>query len=116
MKLYDIDRQCIVASHLEVAEDVRSRTRGLIGHRPLRMGEAMLISPCRWIHTFRMSFPIDVVYVDRNWHIIAFTENLAPNRIDRPVLRAYAVIEMMAGAIHNLGLAVGDQLRLQPDS
>jgi len=26
------------------------------------------------------------------------------------------VIEMMAGAIHNLGLAVGDQLRLQPDS
>ena len=114
MKLYDIGRQRWVLDTLETAEDLRSRTRGLIGHHPLAPGQGRMIDPCRWIHTFGMSFPIDVAYVDKNWRVVALTENLAPRRIDRPVLRAQFVIEMMAGAIRRTGLAVGDHLELRP--
>ena len=114
MKVYDTDRQCAIVEGLEIAEDVRTRGRGLIGHKPLAPGEGMLIRPCRWIHTFSMGFPIDVAYVGRDWRVVAITENLPPGRIDRPVLRARFVIEMRAGAIRSTGMAVGDHLELRP--
>jgi uncharacterized membrane protein (UPF0127 family) len=99
MRLYDLDQQCSVVDHLEIAEDLGTRTRGLIGHDPLDSGQGMLIRPCRWIHTFGMSFPIDVLYVNKRWHIVAVSEHLRPGRIDRPVLQAWFVVEMAAGAI-----------------
>jgi uncharacterized membrane protein (UPF0127 family) len=114
MKLDNIDRQRSILNDLELAEDRRSRGRGLIGHPPLEMGQGLMINPCRWIHTFGMSFPIDVAYVDKDWRVVALTENLPPRRIDRPVLRARFVIEMAAGAIRHTGLQPGDRLELRP--
>nr|MBC7243914.1 DUF192 domain-containing protein [Chloroflexota bacterium] len=114
MKLYHADQQRFIINNLEIATNVRSRTRGLIGHAPLEPGQALMIPQSRWIHTFGMSFTIDAVYVDKKWHIVALTENLLPGRIDRPVLRAQAVIEMAAGEIRRLGLKVGDHLELRP--
>ena len=114
MGIYNTDRQRWVLKTLESARDVHTRTRGLIGHQPLEPEEGLMIDPCRWIHTFRMSFPIDVAYVDKGWQVVALTEDLVPNRIDRPVLRAQFVIEMMAGTIRRTGLAVGDRLELCP--
>jgi hypothetical protein len=113
MKVYDLDRQCFVVEELEMATDVVSRARGLIGHQPLQPGQAMLIRPCRWIHMFGMSFPIDVLYVNKHWQVVALTHNLLPNRLDRPVLCAHFVIEMKAGDIARTGVAVGDRLELR---
>lgn len=114
MKLYHVDRQCLIVHNLEVAEGVRSRTRGLIGHPHLEPGQALMIPGSRWIHTFGMSFPIDVVYVDKKGRIVALTESLPPHRVDRPVLRAQTVIEMAAGEIRRLALKVGERLELRP--
>jgi len=114
MRVYNLGRQCAVVDHLEIAESVRARTRGLIGHQPLGLGQGLVINPCRWIHTFGMSFPIDVIYVSKNWRVVALTEDLPPRRIDRPVLRAQLVIEMAAGALRHIGLHVGDHLELRP--
>jgi len=114
MKLYCLDRQRWIVNSLEIAEDARSRKRGLIGHQPLALGQGLMIRPCRWIHTFGMSFPIDVVYVGKDWRVVALSESLPPNRIDRPVLRAWFVIEMAAGAIRHAELTVGDRLELRP--
>jgi len=112
--IHDLDRQRTIIDHLEIAESLHERGRGLLGHRPLELGEGMLIRPCRWIHTFGMSFPIDVIYVSRDWRIVAVSESLRPRRIDRPVLRAWFVVEMAAGAIRYTGIAVGDRLELRP--
>ena len=114
MRVYDINQQCSIMDQVEVAEDLGDRTRGLLGHQPLGFGQGMLIRPCRWIHTFGMPFAIDVLYVSKDWRIVAVSENLRPMRIDRPVLRAWFVIEMAAGAIRHAGLKVGDHLELQP--
>jgi uncharacterized membrane protein (UPF0127 family) len=113
MKLYNADRQRVIVEELELAKDRRSRTRGLIGHAPLSMGQGMLIKPCRWIHTFGMSFAIDVVYVGQDGRVVAVSENLPPRRIDRPVLRARLAIELAAGAIRQSGLRVGDRLEVR---
>jgi uncharacterized membrane protein (UPF0127 family) len=113
MQIYAANRQCTIVDKLELATDAATRTRGLIGHAPLQAGQALLIRPCRWIHMFGMSFPIDVLYVNRQWRVVALTENLGVNHIDRPVLRAQFVIEMKAGDICRTGVAVGDQLELR---
>ena len=114
MRLYDLDQQRSVVDNLEIAESLEARTRGLIGHDPLRFGQGMLIRPCRWIHMFGMSFPIDVLYVNKHWRVVAVSENLRPRRIDRPVPHAWFVVEMAAGAIRHTGLKVGDRLEIQP--
>jgi uncharacterized membrane protein (UPF0127 family) len=114
MHIYDLDRQCTIIDQLELATEAATRTRGLIGHAPLEPGQALLIRPCRWIHMFGMSFPIDVLYVNKQARVVAITENLGINRIDRPVLRAQYVIEMRVGDIRRTGVAVGDRLELRP--
>jgi uncharacterized membrane protein (UPF0127 family) len=114
MRLYHLAGQRVVVENLELAEDSTSRRRGLIGHTPLAQRHGLLIRPCRWVHTFGMSFPIDVVYLDREWRVVALTENLVPNRIGPPVLQAQCVVEMAAGAVGQAGLAVGDQLEVRP--
>jgi len=113
MRLYDLTRQTCIVDRLEIAADARSRARGLIGHAPLEAGQGMLIRPCRWIHMFGMGFPIDVLYVNKHWTVVAATENLGVNRIDRPVLRAQFVVEMKAGDIRRSGVQVGDRLELR---
>ena len=113
MRLYDLDQQRTIVDDLESAEALGARTRGLIGHEPLRLGQGMLIRPCRWIHTVGMSFPIDVLYVNKRWRIVAVSENLRPGRIDRPVFHAWFVVEMAAGAIRQAGVKVGDRLEVQ---
>jgi len=113
MRLYDVTRQTCVLDRLEIAADAPSRARGLIGHAPLEAGQGMLIRPCRWIHMFGMGFPIDVLYVNKHWTVVAATENLGVNRIDRPVLRAQFVVEMKAGDIRRSGVQVGDRLELR---
>jgi len=114
MKLYNVERERLILHDVECTRDARSRTRGLIGHPPLDAGQGLMIRPCRWIHTFGMSFPIDVVYVGKDGRAVALTERLPRNRVDRPVLRARFVIEMQAGTIRRTGLAVGDRLELRP--
>jgi len=114
MRLYHLAGQRTVVDNLELAEDSASRRRGLIGHTPLTQGQGLLISPCRWVHTFGMSFPIDIVYMGKHGRVVAVSENLAPNRIGRLALRARCVVELAAGAIQQTGIRVGDQLETRP--
>lgn len=103
----------VVLAELELAQAMGARTKGLIGHAPLCPGQGMMIRPCRWIHMFGMAFPIDVLYVNRSGRIVAVTENLRPNRIDRPVFTALYVIELPSGEIKRTDLRVGDTVEVE---
>ena len=48
------------------AETLSERMRGLLGRSTLPVGEALLLDPCRAIHTAGMRFPIDVLFLDLN--------------------------------------------------
>ncbi len=112
-RLYNVTRNQTLVDDLEIAESVSARKRGLLGHPPLSLREGMLIRPCRWIHMFGMKFAIDVVYLDHRGKVVAFTESIAPRRIDRPVLNAHSAVEMAAGAIRHHGIRKGDVLEVR---
>jgi uncharacterized membrane protein (UPF0127 family) len=94
---------------LESAFDSASRKRGLLGRDGLAPAHALIIAPCNGVHTFRMRFPIGVIYARRDGRIVKLRTDLRPGRISL-ALAAFATIEMAAGTIARTGLRVGDQL------
>lgn len=96
-----------VLASAEVLGRRTERVRGLLG-RPGVEG-AVVLTPCRWIHTIGMSFAIDVAYLDRHG-VVVKTVHMHKRRIGVPVFRARTVVEAEAGAFARWGLRVGDHV------
>ncbi len=101
----------MVAGRLWVADNPASRLRGLLFRPPLEEGEALLIRPCAQVHTFFMRYPLDLLFIDDQWRVLAVCRNLPPWRISPWVRRAAAVVELKAGAA--AGLETGERLCLR---
>jgi uncharacterized protein len=98
-----------LATHLEGAFDSESRRRGLLGRDGLADGSALIIAPCQAIHTFRMRFPIDIVFADRQGLVVGVRSNVGARRL-AGAWRAFATIELPAGAAREADTRVGDRL------
>ena len=104
-------RDGAVLASLEVADDVRTRSRGLMGRDTF--DGAILLKPAMQVHTLGMRFPIDVAYLDRELKVVAIVTGMRPRRLGRPRFGARAVVEAQAGAFDRWGLRVGDELEVQ---
>jgi uncharacterized membrane protein (UPF0127 family) len=94
----------------EVAESRRLRTRGLIGRDDFE--GALVIRPCRQVHTIGMRFPIDVAFCDRSGTVLHLS-TLSPRRISRPVFHASFAIEARAGSFERWKLRSGDVVEIK---
>ena len=104
-------RDGAVLCSLEVADDVRTRSRGLMGRDTF--DGAILLKPAMQVHTLGMRFPIDVAYLDRDLRVVAIVPGMRPRRLGRPRFGARAVVEAEAGSFDRWGLHVGDELEVQ---
>ncbi|MCB9073288.1 MAG: DUF192 domain-containing protein [Bdellovibrionaceae bacterium] len=109
MILRRLDTTQPLCEHFNVAESFSKRLVGLIGTKQFK-NSALWIPRCNWIHTFFMSIPIDVVYIDRQMTIRKIDHALPPWRLPFPVFSAASVIEMDAGMANKLNLQIGDKL------
>ena len=100
-----------VLASAEVADDRSSRRRGLLGRDGVE--GALVIEPCRWIHTIGMRFAIDVAFLDGHGVVVKCTR-MRRHRIGLPVKGASTVIEAEAGAFERWGLHVGDVVEVRP--
>ena len=89
-----------VLASAEVAEDRRARARGLL-HRDSLEG-ALVLDPCRWVHTLGMRFPLDVAYLDADG-VVVKTVHMHRHRLGVPVFRSRLVVEAREGAFRPLG-------------
>jgi uncharacterized membrane protein (UPF0127 family) len=72
-------------------------------------GSALIIAPSNAIHTFFMRFAIDVAFVTKDGRVLK-TRTAMPARRIAASLRAFAVVELPAGALARSDLKPGDQL------
>jgi uncharacterized protein len=100
-----------ICSQLEVAESYKTRLLGLIGTKELK-DSGLWIPRCNWIHTFFMSIPIDVIYIDKKMTIKKIDHALKPWRMPLPVFSASSVIELEAGTADKLKLKIGEALNV----
>jgi uncharacterized membrane protein (UPF0127 family) len=102
-----------VLASLEVADSGAARRRGLLGRDGI--DGALLLQPCRSVHSLGMRFPLDVAWCDRELGVVRIAR-LPRHRLSRPVLRAAAVLEAEAGSFARWGLAVGDRLEVRTEA
>lgn len=96
---------------IEIADNFLSRLVGLIGRKNLPPNHGLLISPCNSVHMMFMKFPIDVVYLDKNFCVKKIVRNLQTWIGFSFCLGATAVVELAAGESQRLDLKVGDKFR-----
>jgi uncharacterized membrane protein (UPF0127 family) len=101
-----------VLASAELAGDRRARSRGLLGRDGLE--GALVLQPCKWVHTIGMRFPIDVAYLDGDG-VVVKTVHMRRHRFGVPVFGARWVIEAAGGAFARWGLRVGDVVELRGD-
>lgn len=73
-----MDAVTIQGVRARVAVKFWDRLKGLIGSTPLPPGEGMLFPNCNAIHTFFMSYPIDVTFLDRHYQVVKVVKNVKP--------------------------------------
>ena len=98
-----------VATTVETAFDSATRRRGLLGRDGLAEGHALVLAPCNAVHTWRMQFAIDVLFVARDGVVTKVVERLGAWRMAAS-FRAYATIEFRAGFVEAQDVRVGDRL------
>ena len=101
----------VVCERCEVPKSAFGRMRGLLGRSGLEPGGGMLIDSAPSVHMLFMRFPIDVVFLDREWRVVGVRHHLRPWRV-AGARRAVAALELPAGAAAAAEIEEGDVLAL----
>ena len=115
MKIFNQTQKNILASDLKIADTFISRLTGLLTRTSLNQGEGLLITRCQSIHMFFMRFPIDVVFVDSNNHIVGLVENIKPFQWSPIFFKASYAIEGNVGMIKTTQTTLGDWIQIKED-
>ena len=99
-----------VLATAEIAHTAKARRRGLLGRDDI--DGALVIRPCRNVHTAGMRFAIDVAFCDAGGRVL-HTTTLVPWRVSRVVARAAFAVEARAGSFDRWALRPGDHLELR---
>jgi uncharacterized protein len=111
-KAFNQTQQTCLATDLAVADTHWTRLRGLLGLSAddFRNGSGLWIVPCHGVHTLGMSFPIDVVYLDRAHTVIDVHAAVRPWRFTPVRYAAASVLELPCHTAAQTKTAVGDTI------
>jgi uncharacterized protein len=104
-----------IAARVDWATSFRARRRGVRGRGPLEADEALVIWPCRQVHTIGVSYPLDAVFCDKALRVLN-VQTLFPRRLSRRVGGARCCVELRGGRAEACGVVPGVQLSLQARS
>ncbi|MBP9838215.1 MAG: DUF192 domain-containing protein [Proteobacteria bacterium] len=102
----------MLAGKIILADKFLTRLKGLLGRKNLAPSEALVLNKCQMVHTCFMKFPIDIIFCDRNWKILATQHQLKPWRLSSFQPNSYYVIELCTDSLNKLDLIKDDLLEL----
>ena len=112
MPVINLTKQTWLATKVRKADNFLTRLVGLLKRTNLGPEEALWLMPSKGIHTIGMKFPIDVVFLNRNNHVVGLMSGLGPNRISAIHFTGYSVLELPSGTIKKSGSEIGDQFEI----
>ena len=112
MEIINKTRNTTIATKVCLADTFFKRVKGLIGRKEFFQNEALIIRPCNSVHTFFMSFPIDLLFVDSNNRVVKAISDMQPFRISALYFKAILTVELPAGTIVNTATRSGDILQI----
>ena len=108
VQIFNVTRRVVVTQQAKLATSLGQRMKGLLGRSGLSANEALVLKPCSSIHTFFMRFAIDVLFLDKNMHIIKLIQHMPPNRLTPLVWASLMAIELPAGKVSQTNTQLGD--------
>src|SRR6185369_6522883 len=112
MVLVNATKKTTLSDRCRFANSVFKRMIGLLNRHALSPGEGLLLDRCYGIHTIGMRFPIDVLFLDRDLHVMRAVSALPPYRTF-VVRQAVYVLELPVGAIAQSHTEAGDQIQMR---
>ena len=113
----NLTRKTVLSYRTFHAVSFSDRLRGMIGRPFEQIGiDAMVFPSCSSIHTFFMTFPIDVIFLGPENTVLKTRPGCRPWC---PVIRcrgAQSVIELPDGALAHTGTLPGDRLDLNAET
>ncbi|WP_017754549.1 DUF192 domain-containing protein [Calidifontibacillus oryziterrae] len=113
MELVNLSNGVIIAKDVKVAKTFWKRFKGLMFTKDLQKGSALLIEPCQSVHTFFMSYALDILFVNEEGKVVAVEEQMKPGKIGKIVRTAKQVIELPAGTIRATKIEVNQVIKLK---
>ena len=98
-KIVEKQKQKVIASNVQMARTFFERLKGLMFKEFMAESEGMIITPCNSIHTFFMNFPIDVVFLDKEYRVVKVYRSLKPWRVTPMFFSAKHVLELPGGSL-----------------
>jgi uncharacterized membrane protein (UPF0127 family) len=108
-------RNTTLGEAIAVAATAAQRVRGLLGRECLEDGQGLLFKNCGSLHTFFMTFPIDIIYADRKGKVLKVAPSVKPFKLVAAPMRAFYAIELPEGAIERSRTQAGDMLLLDEE-
>ncbi|HBT20657.1 MAG TPA: DUF192 domain-containing protein [Peptococcaceae bacterium] len=112
MKVTNLANGKTVAEKVSVAKSFLKRAKGLLFSPPLKENRGLWIEPCNAVHTFFMSYDIDVIFLSENCEVLHIIESMKPWKISKIVPESKAVLELPAGTAKRIPINIGDRFRL----
>jgi uncharacterized membrane protein (UPF0127 family) len=109
----NVNKGNVICGQGILANTFRTRLFGLLGCDSLLPDTGLLIQPSSGVHTFGMSFPIDIVALDKNSKVVALSHNTIAWKVRGLSRKTRSVLELPAGRIRECGLESGDEVNVQ---
>jgi hypothetical protein len=106
----------VLGTRVGLADRFWTRLRGLLGKKALEPGEGLILVPCRGVHMYGMTYPIDVAFADRTGEIVALYRELAPGARTKVHSGARVAVELPPGTLAETGTRIGDRLAWRPEA
>ena len=115
IQLRNSTRDNVVCPRCQLADNLWTRGKGLLGRKSLADDEGILLVPGNSIHMFGMKFAIDVIFLTRDNIVTDLIADIGPGKMhvakdESGAGKPYAALEVAAGTIARMGVEVGDQL------
>lgn len=102
----------VIFRNVEIPAGFMGRLKGLIGRESLGPDSCVYFEFCRSVHTFFMKFPIDVVFLDRDFTIVQIEKSVPPGTfVFCKNLEGIHAIETKGDCFGNTGAEIGDMLQ-----
>lgn len=112
LQLINRSKKNMIIRNLHVADGFWSRLKGLMRKRDLPEDEGLLIVPCNSVHSMFMRFPIDLLFLDRDFKVIKIVEVFKPWKATPIIRGCYQVVELRAGVVKKMGVSIRDELNI----
>jgi uncharacterized protein len=111
VKAVNLSNGAEIANEIAKAHSFFTRFKGLMFSKSLPEGHGLHIQPCQSIHTFFMNYPIDVLYLNKEYEIVGLQESFQPSKIGQVYKNGYSVLELPPGSIQKSDTKIGQKIK-----